>query len=171
MKLHLTSDSIGIYVVENSSHYARIHHLLAHSLGRSFWVNETLINFEIAHENQKRKAFLTSLYYHCAFVSKTHNASFLEKLLLASRKPIKLLKIQHKNAPKHSNDAYTLLNAEASESLKSIRQKYLSLAKTFHPDSITLENTHSIKKATETFQKIQEAYAIIKAEKTRKIAA
>lgn len=175
MKLHLTSDSITIHVAENSSHYLHVSRVLTHSIGRSFWVNETLINFETPHERQKRRAFLSSLYYTCAFASKSHNASFLEKLLLASTKPIKLVKKkcqQHSfHTPMALNDPYTLLHADETESLESIRQKYLSLAKAFHPDSIASDDVSIVKNFTEKFQKIQEAYATIKAEKMRKLAA
>lgn len=175
MKLHLTSDSITIHVAENSSHYLHICRVLTHALGRSFWVNETLINFEISHEWQRRKAFLTSLYYSCAFASKTHNAAFLEKLLLASNKPIKLVKKKRQHHPTQmrmsSNDPYSVLNADETESLESIRRKYLSLAKAYHPDSIASKDASSVKNFTAKFQKIQEAYTAIKLEKAKKHAA
>lgn len=176
MKLHLTSDSITIHVAENSSHYLHVYRVLTRSLGRPFWVNDMLINFEISHEHQKRQTFLTSLYYSCAFASKSHNASFLEKLLLASTKPIKLVKKKRQQRSFHTpmaltTNPYTLLNADETESLKSIRQKYLSLAKAFHPDSVASDDVRIVKNFTEKFQKIQEAYATIKAEKMRKLAA
>jgi len=175
MKLHLTSDCITIHVAENSSHYVHARHVLTHVVGRSFWVNDTLINFDIPEHNQKRKAFLNSLYYTCAVTSKTHNASFLQKLLLASQKPIKLVKKKLKQPIHHTsirnNDPYSLLNAHETENLESIRQKYLSLAKEFHPDSIASVDARILKNATVKFQQIQEAYAIIKAEKQKKYAA
>jgi len=175
MKLHLTSDLITIHVAENSSHYLHICRVLTHSLGRSFWVNETLINFEISHEDKKRKAFLTSLYYTCAFASKTHNSAFLEKLLLASNKPIKLVKKKRQQCSTQklmaSNDPYSVLNADETESMESIRRKYLSLAKAYHPDSIASKDASSVKNCTAKFQKIQEAYTAIKIEKMKKCAA
>lgn len=175
MKLHLTSDCITIYAAENSSHYLHVSRELAHVIGRSFWVNETLVNFDIPEHNQKRKAFLNALYHTCAFVSKTHNASFLQKLLLASQKPIKLVKKKLKqpirHIPKIGHNPYRLLNAHETESLESIRQKYLTLAKTFHPDSIASKDETTLKNSTTKFQQIQEAYATIKAEKQRNYAA
>lgn len=175
MKLHLTSDCITIYAAENSSHYLHVSHVLAHLIGRSFWVNETLVNFDIPEHHQKRKAFLNSLYHTCAFTSKTHNASFLQKLLLASQKPIKLVKKKLKqhlhHIPTTGHNPYRLLNAHEAESFESIRQKYLTLAKTFHPDSIVSKDESVLKNSTVKFQQIQEAYAIIKAEKQRNYAA
>jgi len=175
MKLHLTSDCITIYAAENSSHYVHVSHMLAHVVGRSFWVNDILINFDIIEHNQKRKAFLHSLYHTCAFISKTHNAAFLQKLLLSSQKPIKLVK---KKLKQHSYrmasakmNPYHVLNAHETESLESIRKKYLSLAKAFHPDSIVSEEESTLKNSTAKFQQIQEAYAIIKAEKQKRFAA
>ncbi|WP_263833914.1 J domain-containing protein [Sulfurospirillum oryzae] len=175
MKLHLSPDCITIYVAETSSHYLHVSHVLTHLVGRSFWVNETLINFDTPEHNQRRKAFLNSLYNTCAFASKTHNASFLQKLLLSSQKPIKLVKKKFKqrlhHIPTTHHDPYRLLNAHKTESLESIRQKYLILAKMFHPDSIVSKDESSLKNSTTKFQQIQEAYALIKAEKMRQIAA
>jgi hypothetical protein len=172
MKLRLRADCITIHIAENSSHYLHVSHVLTHILGRSFWVNETLINFVTPHTSEKRQAFLASLYYSCAFISKTHNASFLEKLLLASQKPIRLVKKRlirpFKEIP---IDPYSLLNAKKTESLASIRKKYLTLAKMFHPDTITHEDATTVKASTTKFQQIHEAYESIKAEKTKKIAA
>jgi hypothetical protein len=172
MKLHLKSDSITIHAAENSSHYLHVSHILTHILGRSFWVNDTLINFVTPQNSEQRQAFLTSLYYACALSSKTHNASFLEKLLHASQKPIRLVKKRlirpFKELP---IDPYGLLNAKKTESLASIRKKYLTLAKLFHPDTIAQEDETSVKASTTKFQQIHEAYESIKAEKTKKIAA
>jgi hypothetical protein len=172
MKLHLRADCITIHVAENSSHYLHVSHVLTHILGRSFWVNETLINFVTPHNCEKRQAFLTALYYSCAHRSKTHDASFLERLLLASQKPIRLVKKRlirpFKEVP---IDPYGLLNAKKTESLASIRKKYLTLAKLFHPDAVAQEDETSVKASTTKFQLIHEAYESIKAEKTKKIAA
>ena len=175
MKLHLTPDCITIYVAENSSHYTHVKHVLTHLVGRSFWVNEMLINFNLPEYTQTRKAFLKSLYHTCAFTSKTHNVAFLQKLLLASQKPNKLVKKKLKQPIQHiptiGSNPYRLLNAHETESLESIRQKYLTLAKTFHPDSIVSKDETTLKNSTTKFQQIQEAYAIIKAEKQKNYAA
>jgi len=175
MKLHLRADCITIHIAENSSHYLHVSHVLTHILGQSFWVNETLINFVTPRNNEKRQAFLASLYYTCAFKSKTHNASFLKKLLLASQKPIRLVKKslkQHFYDPSmHHSNPYHLLNAHEAESLASIRQKYLALAKIFHPDKIVSDDKTVVKDSTKKFQQIHEAYERIKVEKTKKLAA
>jgi len=171
MKLHLTPDCITIYVAENSSHYTHVKHVLTHLIGRSFWVNEMLINFNLPEYTQTRKAFLKSLYHTCAFTSKTHNVAFLQKLLLASHKPIKLVKKKLQRRIYTISNPYHVLNANEAESLESIRQKYLLLAKAFHPDSIPSKDESIIKNSTAKFQQIQEAYAIIKAKKQRNLAA
>ena len=176
MKLHLRADCITIHIAENSSHYLHVSHVLSHVLGKSFWVNETLINFGTPHNSEQRQAFLASLYYTCAFKSKTHNASFLEKLLLASQKPIRLVKKRlqqhfHDASLMHYSNPYHLLNADETESLASIRKKYLALAKMFHPDKITSDDEAVIKGSTERFHQIHEAYEKIKAAKTKKFAA
>lgn len=175
MQLHLRADSITIRIEANSSHYLHVSHVLTHILGRSFWVNETLINFGTPNSSKKREAFLTSLYYRCASLSKTHNASFLEKLLLASQKPIRLVKkrLKHSFCEASSRDLtpYHLLEAHETESMASIRRKYLALAKKFHPDTLDQEDHSLVQASTAKFQQIREAYAYIKAEKMKKIAA
>ena len=175
MRLHLSSDCITVNIPEHSSHFLHVSQTLSQKFTKSFWVNETLINFEISHEDKRRKAFLTSLYYTCAFASKTHNAAFLEKLLLASNRPIKLVKKKRQQCSTQklmaSNDPYSLLNADETESMESIRRKYLSLAKAYHPDSIASKDASSVKNCTAKFQKIQEAYTAIKIEKMKKCAA
>ena len=175
MKLHIRADCITIHIAETSSHYLHVRHVLTHILGQSFWVNETLINFVTPYNSKIRQAFLTSLYYTCAFKSKTHNASFLKKLLLASQKPIRLIKQSRKehfnDASIHHSNPYHLLNAHEAESLTSIRKKYLTLAKMFHPDKILSNDEAVVKNSTERFQQIHEAYEKIKVEKTKKLAA
>jgi len=175
MKLRVSADSITIHIEENSSHYLHVSHVLTHILGQSFWVNETLINFVTPHNSQKRHAFLASLYYLCASIAKTHNASFLEKLLLASQKPIRLVK---KKLKQHFRDTliyqsnpYHLLHSNEKDSLAAIRHNYLALAKMFHPDKIRSDDETILKGSTAKFQQIQEAYVKIKAERTKKIAA
>lgn len=175
MKLHLTPESISIHIAENSSHYLHVKETLAHSLGRAFWVNDILVNFCTQQEVEKRKAFLTSLYYTCAFSSQSHNAYFLKKLILMAEKPIKLLKKRAKplHSRKHASllNPYRILNAQEEESFESIRRKYLDLAKKFHPDRLETSDEIGRKKSTATFQQIQEAYAHIKAEKMGKMVA
>lgn len=176
MQLHLRADSITIRIEANSSHYLHVSHILTHVLGRSLWVNETLINFVTPHTSEKRQAFLTSLYYRCASLSKTHNASFLEKLLLASQKPIRLVKKRLKHSfcetsSLYDPTPYRLLNAHEKESMASIRRKYLALAKMFHPDTLIQEDNTLIETSTAKFQQIREAYEQIKAEKMKKNAA
>lgn len=49
-------------------------------------------------EKEKRKAFLTSLYYTCAFTSQTQNLAFLQKLISMHDKPIKVVKKEAKKS-------------------------------------------------------------------------
>lgn len=168
MRLHLSAECITVNLSENSSHFLHVSNMLSKNFSKSFWINETLINLPTKKEMQKRKEFLTTLYYTCAFDSKTHNLAFLQKLIALHDKPIKVTQkgvksplVQKNNT---TNEHYKLLEAKEGESLQSIRKKYLRLAKTYHPD----HNPHAY---LEKFQKIQEAYATIKAQKKQKIAA
>ncbi|MDD3344131.1 MAG: DnaJ domain-containing protein [Sulfurospirillaceae bacterium] len=171
MKLHLSAHCITVDISEHSSHFLHVSQTLSKNFSKSFWINETLINFPNHKELKKRKEFLTSLYYTCAFHSQTENLDFLHRLIALHDKPIKL--IRKKSKPTASKplylsplaQCYTLLGASLGESLESIRKKYLRLAKQYHPDS------HSLCKNILMFQKIQEAYETIKLEITKKYAA
>ena len=160
MKLHLRADGITISITENSSHYVHVKQTLANAFGHSFWINDTLINFTTHYDSTKRRAFLASLYVKCAFLSKSHNLSFLHKLLLASHLPIRLV-IKQLRSQKET-DPYRLLNAHPHEKLSTIRHKYLKLAKKFHPDLANDSNPQEIETRTRLFQQIQEAYHEIK---------
>ena len=162
MRLHLSTDCITVNVFERSSHFLHVSQTLSKKFTKSFWVNETLFNFSTPKEMKKRKEFLTSLYYTCAFSSKTHDLSFLQKLIAMHDKPIKV--VQKKKKDNLLETPYRILEASQEESLQSIRRKYLRLAKTYHPD----HNSHTDSKK---FQQIQEAYETIKAQKSKKIAA
>lgn len=168
MRLHLSTDCITVNIPEYSSDFLHVSQTLSKKFTKSFWINETLINFSTPKEMQKRKEFLTSLYYTCAFSSQTHNVSFLQKLIAMHDKPIKVVKKgTQKITLRHTNTLekhYTILEASQTENLQSIRKKYLRLAKIYHPD-------HQDTSSTEKFQQIQEAYEIIKAQKNKKIAA
>jgi len=168
MRLHLSTDCITVNIPEHSSHFLHVSQTLSKKFTKSFWVNETLINFSTPKEIQKRKEFLTSLYYTCAFSSQTHNVSFLQKLIAMHDKPIKVVKKETQKIilrPMSKLEKYyTILEATHTESLQAIRKKYLRLAKIYHPD-------HKDTSSTQKFQQIQEAYETIKAQKNRKIAA
>lgn len=175
MRLHIMPHCIIIRVAENSPFSLHVKTFLSENLSRSFWVNETLINLCSPFETKIRQAFLTKLYYTCAQISRTHDASFLKKLLLSSHKPIKLMYTKHttlKLIPNTQNeDAYRLLKAHPDESLHTIRKKYLQLAKQFHPDTKRDENPLISERNTKIFQNIQEAYSTIKAEKIKQNVA
>jgi len=169
MRLHITPDCITVNVQESSSHFDHVSETLSKDFSKTFWINEMLINLPSPKELQKRKDFLTSLYYTCAHSSQTHNLAFLQKLIALHDKPIKVVRKNSKAAaaPSRKNPLesyYKMLNAHQEESLHTIRKKYLCLAKAYHPDLNT--NTTS-----EKFQKIQEAYEQVKAQKSRKTAA
>ena len=171
MRLHITPDCITVNVHESSSHFLHVSDTLSKDFSKTFWINEMLINLPSPKELQKRKEFLTSLYYTCAHSSQTHNLAFLQKLIALHDKPIKVVRKGTKNSMRTIKNPldryYKMLNASQEESLQSIRKKYLSLAKAYHPDL----NSHNIQSNTDTFHKIQEAYEYVKAEKSRKTAA
>lgn len=175
MKLHLSSEFISIHIEENSPYYAHIKHTLTQLIGRSFWIQETLINFNHDQQHEKRRAFLHSLYNICAVMSQTHNASFLQKLILKAEKPIRLIKKRSQtyssNTIHSKENHYTLLGAHEHESLAIIRKKYLRLAKQFHPDQHISHSEDTARNHAKKFQQIHEAYQLIKTEKKRKLHA
>lgn len=168
MRLHLSSDCITVNIPEHSSHFLHVSQTLSQKFTKSFWVNETLINLSTPKEKEKRKAFLTSLYYTCAFASQTQNLAFLQKLIAMHDKPIKVVKKGVKKIISYQTPTlekyYKILEASQTESLQTIRKKYLRLAKLYHPD-------HQDSSCTRKFQQVQEAYETIKAQKRKKIAA
>ncbi|GEM_PF-711660 len=177
MQLRLTPHCICIYLSKTSSHYEAVIHTLNQTFGQPFWIKETLINIALHHELDRRKAFLISLYHHCALASKTHNALFLQKLIAFCAKPIKLI-ITRETATDASLentvtqiDPYRLLQAHKYESFSSIRRKYLRLAKAYHPDTLQTGDDALLQTTTIKFHQIQEAYETIKAEKKRQSAA
>lgn len=171
MRLHLSEHCITVDLCEHSSHFLHVSQTLSKHFSKSFWINETLINLPTQKEEDKRKKFLTSLYYTCAFSSQTENPEFLQRLIALHNKPIKvILRNNDISSPKPYYlsplaKCYALLEASQEESLESIRKKYLCLVKKYHPDST------STSKSVGMFQKIQEAYETIKHEKHRKYAA
>lgn len=168
MRLHLSSDCITVNIPAHSSHFLHVSQTLSQKFTKSFWINETLINLSTPKEKEKRKEFLTSLYYTCAFASQTQNLAFLQKLIAMHDKPIKVVKKGVQKIASHQTTTlekhYKVLEAVQTESLQTIRKKYLRLAKIYHPDH------HNIS-STEKFQQIQEAYETIRAQKRKKIAA
>lgn len=162
MRLHISADCVTVNIPENSPYFLHVSDTLSQNFAKSFWINETLINLPTQKEMLKRKEFLVSLYYTCALSSKTHNLSFLEKLIALHDKPIKVVQKRVKKTSLAS--PYRILNASEDESLQSIRKKYLHLAKTYHPD-------HNANADSEKFHQIQHAYETIKAQKSKKIAA
>ena len=171
MRLFLSEHCITVNISEHSSHFLHVSQTLSKNFSKSFWVNKTLINLPTPKENAKRKEFLTSLYYTCAFQSQTENLEFLKRLIALHDKPIKVvLNTKTTSSPKPYYlsplaQCYALLDAKLEESLESVRKKYLRLAKRYHPDS---SSTH---KNILMFQKIQEAYETIKLKKNGKRAA
>lgn len=168
MKLHLTQRCITIYVSEHSPFFLHVKSVLSKKFSKSFWLNDILINFPTHQELEQRKQFLVSVYYTCAVHSKTHNQQFLQKLIALHDKPIKVIPQKERKA---SVDPYRTLEVAQTQSLSTIRKRYLYLAKKYHPDHITPQEATKIEDYTARFQKIQEAYQTIKAEKSKKIAA
>ena len=174
MRLHVNPHCITIHISEESSHLHSLNNTLSHNFSKTFWVNETLINLATTKELKERKAFLTSLYHTCAFDSKSHNLAFLERLIAMHDKPIKVIqnKLPKKKVAAFSqlqND-YRILGARIEESLQSIRKKYLSLVKQYHPDTLN-ESLKNKPLYVQKFQQIQEAYERIKVSRKEKQAA
>ena len=91
MRLHVNPHCITIHISEESSHLHALNTTLSHNFSKTFWVNETLINLATTQELKERKAFLTSLYYTCAFDSKSHKLDFLKPVIAMLDKPIKVI--------------------------------------------------------------------------------
>lgn len=66
-------------------------------------------------------------------------------------------------------EAYKILNASASDDLAIIKKKYRTLVKKYHPDIIQAQGADEdyIKDATHKIQKINDAYEVIKKEKSQ----
>ena len=177
MKLHLTQRCITIYISEHSPFLLHVKSVLSKKFSKSFWLNDILINFPTHKELEQRKQFLVSVYYTCALHSKTHNQQFLQKLIALHDKPIKVVPKKSRTSEvrphpsSKSEDPYKTLEVTQTQSLSTIRQRYLYLAKKYHPDHIVPDDTITLKDCTERFQKIQEAYQAIKIQKSKKIAA
>lgn len=176
MRLHVNPHCITIHIPEDSLHLTKVNQTLCESFSKTFWVNETLINLASDKEAKERKAFLTSLYYTCAYESRTHNGAFLEKLIALHDKPIKVVKKTRTSKtpfPLHANaieSDYRLLGLSPFESLASIRKKYLRLAKKYHPDTLEPSlRAHPL--YAQKFQHIHEAYERIKAQRKESLAA
>ena len=168
MKLHLTQRCITIYISEHSPFLLHVKSVLSKKFSKSFCFKDTLINFATPTELQKRKNFLVFVYYACASHSKTHNLQFLQRLIALHDKPIKVIPQKERTA---SVDPYRTLEVAQTQSLSTIRKRYLYLAKKYHPDHLMSQEATKIEDYTEKFQKIQEAYQAIKAQKSKKIAA
>lgn len=177
MKLHLTQRCITIYISEHSPFLLHVKSVLSKKFSKSFCFKDTLINFATPTELQKRKNFLVFVYYACASHSKTHNLQFLQRLIALHDKPIKVVPKKSRTSEvrphpsSKSEDPYKTLEVTQTQSLSTIRQRYLYLAKKYHPDHIVPDDTITLKDCTERFQKIQEAYQAIKIQKSKKIAA
>ena len=159
MQLQLTPSCIYIHISQHSKHYPYVLEMLHQKrIGKSYWVNQTLINFSLHNTHSHRKAFLTTLYYFCSKMSHKSDVSFLNRLISRFESPIKLM-IKPTHIYQEKNP-YEILHAHHNESFASIRKKYLRLAKQYHPDS-----TRDSNDCTAKFQEIQEAYETIKATK------
>ncbi len=57
---------------------------------------------------------------------------------------------------------YKILNCSMNDSFDVVREKYLSLAKQYHPDRLNLQSRSLVAQYTKKFQEIQYAYKMIK---------
>lgn len=114
-------------------------------------------------DHKKKKEFLRNMYHICAQKAQQENPKFLEKLLINSQKHIKLIiKNDQLHEAKCLKKSYQTLQCNQNDPLHVIRQKYLQLAKIYHPDRVATKSEKIIKNNTNKFQEIQEAYESIK---------
>lgn len=66
-------------------------------------------------------------------------------------------------------ESYRVLNLRSDESFDSVRERFLLLARTYHPDNVYGHNSEVVDTYTKKFRKIQEAYNFIKS--SRHLAA
>ena len=131
----------------------------------SYYLSLISSNLESVNNNQlKKEDFLRTVYYLCAKKARKQNLEFLNRLLDASQKEIKIdiQKCLHVESPDSLKNHYSLLNSSEKDSLQIIRKRYLELAKTYHPDRVVHKNKNLVAQYTAKFQKIQQAYEILK---------
>lgn len=148
MRIRLKNDYIVIEIDSNSCYLSLI-----------------ASNLESVNNNQlKKENFLKTVYYLCAKKAKKQNLEFLNRLLDSSKKEIKIdiQKCLHVESVDRLKNHYSLLNSSEKDSLPIIRKRYLKLAKTYHPDRVVHKNKNLVAQYTAKFQKIQQAYEILK---------
>jgi len=92
---------------------------------------------------------------------------FVRKLLQGSsyKKREKKFKEQERVVKKYKSEvesAFLFLNSSLKDDFKTVKKRYLILAKKYHPDSV-YENENLVQEYTREFQRVQEAFNIIKA--------
>lgn len=148
MRIRLKNDYIVIEIESNSNYLSLISS-----------------NLESVNNNQlKKEDFLKTVYYFCAKKAKTQNLEFLNKLLKSSAKEVKIeiIKSLHVKTKDNLKNHYTLLNSSEKDSFIIIRKRYLKLAKIYHPDRVVHKDKSLVEEYTTKFQKIQQAYEILK---------
>lgn len=131
----------------------------------SYYLSLISSNLESVNNNQlKKEDFLKTVYYLCAKKARKQNLEFLKRLLDSSTKEIKIdiKKSLHVESKDTLKNHYSLLNSSEKDSLHIIRQRYLKLAKIYHPDRVAHKNKNLVKEYTTKFQKIQRAYETLK---------
>ena len=63
------------------------------------------------------------------------------------------------------DEAYIILGSSPNDSVKIVKKRYKKLAKEFHPDRVSYKDKNEILIYTKRFQRILEAYEIVKKEK------
>ncbi|ARU49706.1 hypothetical protein Sdiek1_2556 [Sulfurospirillum diekertiae] len=70
MRLHLSSDCITINISEYSPYFLHVNQTLSQKFTKSFWVNDTLINFSTPKEAKKRKEISDFFILHmCSYLT------------------------------------------------------------------------------------------------------
>ncbi len=142
LKIRLKDEHVIIEIPTYSQHFDTIKHSLE----------------KLKSDITKKENFLKSIYFLCAKNANYHDIDFYKKLIKASHKDIKIKALSDSSL----NQYYTILGVSKDDSMSIVRKKYLKLAKAYHPDNVSYINSSLVKKYTHKFQKIQQAYEILK---------
>lgn len=142
LRIRLKNEDVIIEVSRYSQQFEELH--------------RSIIN--IQSNKLKKELFLKSLYFHCAKKANYHDITFYKKLIGSSYKHIKIKALSSDPLSQY----YKLLGVNKNDSIKTVKKRYLKLAKVYHPDKISYANNSLVDEYTRKFQKIQKAYETIK---------
>lgn len=161
VKIKLYDKSIVIDIPSESRYINFIYSRVEKFYNISWEKEDKIILQTSSGEYRKIQLFLTSIYYLCAYRVQYENPIFYSKLIKSAQKKIIINILRKKEDLKKY---YKILNISAQSDLcaNQIRQKYLQLAKIYHPDHSLNQNPQVTKEYTEKFLQIKEAYEILK---------